>query len=106
MDGEVDQPLLHQSGESFDVAGHPGHQDARLLPGEEVQRLALEVAEDSKPELVDKALAETAGEPGPQPGGRRREAHGPDVGQSDGHQYPAVPGHDALVDTDLGEQRT
>ena len=64
------------------------------------------MAEDSKSELVDKTFAEAAGEPGSQPGGRRREAYGPDVGQGDGHQHPAVSRYDTLVNADLGEQRT
>ena len=101
---EVDKAFLHEHRERLDVAGHARHQDAGLLPGEEVQGLALEVAEDPDPELVDEPLAQATGEAGPEPGGDRREANGSYVCQGHGDQHAPVAGHDTVVDADLGEE--
>ena len=61
LHGEVDQAVLEQLGEVLDVARHAGHEHARLLVGEEVERQALEVGEHPDPQLVHELLAEAPG---------------------------------------------
>ena len=51
LDAELDEAVLEQLLQRFDVARHPGHDHAGLLAGEEVERQALEVREDPDPEL-------------------------------------------------------
>ena len=52
LDGELGQAVLEQLLEVLDVARHPGHDDAGLLVGEEVERQALQVGEDLDPQVV------------------------------------------------------
>ena len=63
LDGELGQAVLEQLLEVLDVAGHAGHDHARLLGGEEVERQALQVREDLDPEVVHDAGRQPAGDP-------------------------------------------
>ena len=49
---ELRQAVLEQLLERLDVARHAGHDHARLLLGEVVERQALQVSEDPQPQLV------------------------------------------------------
>ena len=53
--GELGQPVLQELLEVLDVAGHPGHDHARLLGREEVERQPLQVGEYLDPEVVHDA---------------------------------------------------
>jgi len=58
LHGQIDEAVLEQRRQCVDVAGHPGHDHARLLIGVEVERLPLKVGEDLHPQLIHQNLTE------------------------------------------------
>ncbi len=62
LDGQLRQAVLEELLEVLDVAGHPAHDHAGLLLGEEAEREALQVGEDLDPEVVHHPGGQTAGD--------------------------------------------
>ena len=63
LNGELGQAVLQELLEVLDVAGHPAHDDAGLLLGEEVEGEALQVAEDGDPQVVHDPRGQPTGDP-------------------------------------------
>ena len=97
--------VLEQLCQRVDVARHAGHQAARLLSREELERQPLEVGEDADAEREEQTFAHP---PGPRGARVRRDPadqHRREVEDGDGRENCGVAPADSLVDADLGEQR-
>ena len=108
LNGELRQAVLEQLLQVLDVAGHPAHDDAGLLLGEEVERESLEVAEDGDPQVVHDPGGEPARHPDLTPlrGGGNDHREQVDAGDEHDHREVLVAGGHAVVDGDTGQPRT
>ena len=107
LEGELTEAVLEQLLEVLDVAGHPGHDDAGLLLGVEVEAEPLEVREDSDPQVVHDSRGEAPGDLDLGLLGQGADADDDEIDDSapDHHREGEVAGGHSVVDGVGGEGR-
>ena len=105
LDGQLGQAVLEELLEVLDVAGHPGHDHAGLLLGEEAEGEPLEVGEDLDPQVVHHPGGDPAGDLDLGALGQRGDADEHQVEPGHGHHHGEVlvSGAHAVVDGVLGQ---
>ena len=79
LDRELRESVLEQLLQHLDVTRHPGHDHARLLVGEVVERQTLDVRVDPDPQVVHDLRSELPGVADPAALDEHREQHRDEV---------------------------